>query len=120
MSSRILSVAQATQAAPIPESLPEIPLHERSFTGPRGELLPFLRDSLLTNTLHGVTASRVIVFDPEEPAKVVMRMGKNGRYGPLGGQLEPGENPARCAVRECRQEGRLARVPDLTDRKSVV
>lgn len=89
------------------------PLAQRAFTGPRGGEISYLKDELLRRALHGVTSARVILFDPEDPSRVVMRRGKNGRFGPLGGQLEPSQHPVHCVLAEVWQEGRIRRVPDL-------
>ncbi len=108
------STAHTFSATPdVSTPFPDVPLSERFFTGPRGGRLNFLRDSLLAEALHGVTSARAIIFDPDNPNLVVMRRGKNGRYGPLGGAMLLAEHPALCVIRESKQEGRLASLPDM-------
>ncbi len=82
-------------------------------TGPRGGLRDVRKDPDLTVALQGVTSARTILYDPENPARVVLRQGKNGQFGPTGGVLELGEHPVECAVREAREESRVRQVPEL-------
>ncbi|MBN8548020.1 MAG: NUDIX domain-containing protein [Deltaproteobacteria bacterium] len=101
------SVAPDLQVSPV-----ELP-SARALTGPRGGLSGVPRDPELNAHLHGVTAARVILFNPDNPAEVVMRQGKSGAYGLIGGGLLVGEHPVLCALREGREESRVRSFPNL-------
>lgn len=70
-------------------------------------------DSELTAVLHGVTSARILLHHSDDPSRVVLRRTKRGFYGPTGGQLELGEHPVECAIRECREESRVRKIPEL-------
>ncbi|MFI6445831.1 NUDIX hydrolase [Kitasatospora sp. NPDC050543] len=75
---------------------------------------PFLAElrSLVGTRPLWLSAVVAVVLDDDNRVLLARRR-DDGRWAPVGGILDPGEEPAEGAVRECREETGVEVVPEL-------
>ncbi|MFD8753981.1 NUDIX domain-containing protein [Kitasatospora sp. NPDC059577] len=75
---------------------------------------PFLADlrSLVGHRPLWLSAVVAVVLDDHDRV-LLARRADDGRWAPVGGILDPGEQPADGVVRECEEETGVVAVPEL-------